>query len=69
MDNNDTNNQNIEISKKELLELLSYKAKFIALESGGVDNWDCYEFIMRNEYPQVLKSLKENFRNNEILPN
>ena len=30
------------LSEEELLSLLKYEAKLIALENGGVDNWEWY---------------------------
>ena len=34
--------QQFYISENRLLELLETEAKFIALENGGVDNWEWY---------------------------
>lgn len=36
----------ITIPTSEYLELLRAKAKLQALESSGVNNWDCYDFAM-----------------------
>jgi hypothetical protein len=36
----------IEISKKRLVELEKKETKLLALESGGVDNWEGYDFAM-----------------------
>ena len=41
--------QQFYISENRLLELLETEAKFIALENGGVDNWEWYGPSL-NEY-------------------
>lgn len=54
--------QNITISKERYEELLDCEAKLIALENGGVDNWDWYddsleEYRKRKENDDSNKSI------------
>lgn len=54
------------VSEEELIDLLATHARYSALESGGVDNWECcgeafldfYEWYME-EYPDIVKYCKD----------
>lgn len=43
------------ISERQLLELLADSAKLIALENGGVDNWNWFGDSIKEFFNQVIE--------------
>lgn len=64
--------KNFLISEKDLRELLNGYLHYVALESGGVDNWDWYgesirDFLRENEVKHFKDLIEKELKEYEVV--
>lgn len=60
-------NNTIRITKQEYVSLLKDRAKLMALEGGGVDNWQGYDDSLNESYEKEIANIEKGVINNETI--